>query len=228
MVLEFFCPNGHRIVCTDDRAGQVARCPKCNAQFRIPGPDGANTTAKASQSGVAINTGVSSPGSSTTNLKAASSGIGQSATQQFAFLCPNGHRMNAPASLQGKAGQCPVCNAKFVIPQMTDNGKGELGLAADAAGADSGDIDTSGMHPLCALLRSLWNEKERGGVIELHLTGGTMVAPDWFDERHSRQSHGVFAAQAADGTVTMTIVAWDSVTRVVIRNVEGLPEGMFE
>ena len=137
--------------------------------------------------------------------------------------------MNAPLSLQGRAGQCPVCNAKFVIPQMSDNGKGgELGLADDEAGSGYDDMDTSGMHPLGALLHSLWSEKEHGGVIELHLTGGAMLAPDWFDPRHSGGSHGLFAAQAADGTVTMTIVAWDSVTRVVIRNVEGLPEGMFE
>ncbi len=54
MVLEFFCPNGHRIVCTEDRAGEKARCPKCNVLFRIPGPDGANTTAKASLSGVGL------------------------------------------------------------------------------------------------------------------------------------------------------------------------------
>jgi hypothetical protein len=62
----------------------------------------------------------------------------------------------------------------------------------------------------------------------LHLEGGTLIVPDWFDDRLSRQSHGLFGSQAADGTVTMTAVAWDRVVRVVVRNVEGLPEGMFE
>ena len=32
------------------------------------------------------------------------------------FLCPSGHRLNGPAKLQGKAGQCPHCGAKFRIP----------------------------------------------------------------------------------------------------------------
>ena len=35
-------------------------------------------------------------------------------------------------------------------------------------------------------------------------------------------------AQAADGSVTLTAVAWESVQKVVVRQVEGLPDGMFE
>jgi len=32
----------------------------------------------------------------------------------------------------------------------------------------------------------------------------------------------------ADGTVTLTAVAWDSIQKIVVRQVEGLPDGMFE
>ena len=77
-------------------------------------------------------------------------------------------------------------------------------------------------------MRKLWDEKAHGATIEIHLEGGAMLVPDWFDERLSRLDHGLFASQAADGSVTMTAVAWDSVTRVIVRNVEGLPDGMFE
>lgn len=35
----------------------------------------------------------------------------------FVFLCPNGHKLNGPPSLKGKAGQCPHCGARFVIPE---------------------------------------------------------------------------------------------------------------
>jgi hypothetical protein len=41
-VIEFLCPNNHRIRCSDDQAGQKAKCPKCNVKFIIPtesGPD---------------------------------------------------------------------------------------------------------------------------------------------------------------------------------------------
>ncbi len=36
------------------------------------------------------------------------------------FLCPNGHRLNGPASLEGKAGQCPHCGVKFRVPSRDD------------------------------------------------------------------------------------------------------------
>jgi hypothetical protein len=32
------------------------------------------------------------------------------------FLCPNGHPLNAPLNLVGKAGKCPKCNTAFVVP----------------------------------------------------------------------------------------------------------------
>jgi hypothetical protein len=35
---------------------------------------------------------------------------------QIEFLCPNGHRLHGPASLQGKPGQCPDCGSRFRIP----------------------------------------------------------------------------------------------------------------
>lgn len=36
------------------------------------------------------------------------------------FLCPNGHRLNGPASLEGKPGQCPHCGVKFRVPSRDD------------------------------------------------------------------------------------------------------------
>jgi hypothetical protein len=39
-VIEFLCPNNHKIRCSDDRAGQEAKCPKCGVKFLIPS-DGA-------------------------------------------------------------------------------------------------------------------------------------------------------------------------------------------
>jgi hypothetical protein len=36
------------------------------------------------------------------------------------FLCPNGHRLNGPSSLEGKAGQCPHCGVKFRVPSRDD------------------------------------------------------------------------------------------------------------
>ena len=38
------------------------------------------------------------------------------AQKHIVFPCPNGHKLNGPASLQGQPGQCPHCGAKFRIP----------------------------------------------------------------------------------------------------------------
>ncbi len=83
-------------------------------------------------------------------------------------------------------------------------------------------------HPLCRLFDKLWEEKTHGGIVELHIRDAGTLVPDWFERRLSLESHGLFAVQAADGTLTLTAVAWESVIRVVVRNVVALPEGMFE
>jgi hypothetical protein len=35
-VIEFLCPNNHRIRCPDEQAGRAAKCPKCGVKFLIP------------------------------------------------------------------------------------------------------------------------------------------------------------------------------------------------
>jgi len=47
------------------------------------------------------------------------------------FLCPNGHKLNSPASLQGKAGQCPHCGAKFIVPSYDDHDDDALEIVED-------------------------------------------------------------------------------------------------
>ena len=42
------------------------------------------------------------------------------AEEQIEFLCPNGHRLHGPASLQGKAGECPECGSRFRVPSYDE------------------------------------------------------------------------------------------------------------
>lgn len=238
MAIEFLCPGGHRINAPDDRAGRVASCPRCGSRFRVPAisggaaealpPNPASGAARTSDSGEL-------------GLREDDHVEREAATEDLiAFLCPNGHRLTGPSRLQGKGGECPHCGAKFQIPLVAEESQQFTGIYSDHVADDSDALpmpeDTggysmrysSGVPALCLLLRKLWDEKEHGAVIELHLDGGAMMVPDWFDEHHSCDSHGLFANQAADGTITMTAVAWDSIKRVIVRNVEGMPEGMFE
>ncbi len=388
MAIEARCPNGHKIVCPDNRAGRSAKCPRCGARFRIPEPDraaetqpqapsngrpqpednstaasaerpldqavarsvdtsaaagdpGANSSAAGEivfaaaprlesqhlKSFVAapapgpdedlattapVLAGGSSPSSlfppSPTGTDPALAAPGE---ETFLFLCPQGHRLHGPARLAGKVGKCPHCRAKFEIPfphegqddddsdglddtvtedPLRDYRPGEQRLAAEAQTAEAdlsermptpsgsqdwfealpADADSSlanhighwpdtvnspdqsaasratavppplpamptslseqlgARHPLSQIVARLWAEREHGGMVELHLAGGTLLAPEWFDEAGSQGAYGLFASQAADGTVTMTVVPWNEVTRVVVRGVVGLPDGMFE
>lgn len=38
----------------------------------------------------------------------------------IAFLCPQGHSLNAPEELAGRPGQCPKCASRFVVPSLEE------------------------------------------------------------------------------------------------------------
>lgn len=295
MVIEFECPNGHKLSSSEENGGRMAKCPRCGAATLVPkvggsgkivlgdaSPpvgNGSNKSAAKSASdsakAIANNAAASesslkrqiveaSPGDSGTN--SANRPAAPPADDQIMFLCPNGHKLNAPKSLQGHAGQCPHCKATFRIPIIEPTEGAQSDQPEELHGGDdyspyddpliqrprdngqSGDAydmfstvlsesppasepsfaPAAEAHPLARLVTRLWSEREHGGIVELHLAGGAMLVPEWFDAKLSQDTHGLFAVQAADGTVTMTIVPWESVQRVVVRGVVGLPDGLFE
>ena len=108
-MIKFSCPNGHSLTTNDDRAGTAAKCPKCHVPVVVP---------------MASEVAAASSGSTVGSGKQAATTPSGSATQNPAptgdlivFLCPNGHKLNGPAKMKGKAGQCPHCGAKFRIPE---------------------------------------------------------------------------------------------------------------
>lgn len=254
-MIEFLCPNGHRIRCSADRAGQAAKCPKCGVKFRVPQADDAPPA--SGETGSAVSPPPTSPDAS--GLKSGpSSAVG--AKDQIEFLCPNGHRLHGPKHLEGKPGQCPECGCKFLVPTYDEADQAVEGLAQPvAAGEDSalnlpdakgaGDSGKRppppGMETLRAALQSagsskiqrpqpatslaavfsrLWAKKADGAVIEVHLAGGQTLVPDRFAQAASQGSHAVFATQEADGSYSVTVVAWANVARLLVRHLRDLPE----
>lgn len=260
MAIEFRCPNGHRLSCPEDRAGKPATCPKCGTAFRVPNgqPDGSGHVALAGGEG-----------------QGEAAAVAQAGTAQnedlIVFYCPNGHKLNGPASLQGKPGQCPNCGAKFRIPVQSPEQDGAATAEPHAAlpeteeqehwdeleefeeveeitesrdqfvppdiepDADSDapsfflpEEDLADMHPLARLFHTLWNERQHGGIIEVHLSDGTIIMPDWWARKLSLDTHAVFALQTADGSYVMESVAWDAVKRISVRRITELPDGVFE
>ncbi len=217
-----------------------------------------------------------SPGSSGTQQHA------PSRERQIEFLCPNGHHLHGPASLQGRAGECPECSSRFRIPIIDEPEVESAALSAsdlasesklaargqitvdvatpssDAQGAASTDAlsflevmegsahgpakppgnteqaasagSTSaasamapGGHPLAALFSELWAARSEGGRVEVHLESGSVLAPDGYLKSQSRHDYGVFVTRDPDGCSTVTVVPWNSITKIILRAVKQVP-----
>jgi len=256
MVIRFLCPNGHKIHCPDDRAGKAAKCPKCGVKFQIP----ELSELQASDSEGSEAGGIGSAAAGTAEVPG---------EEMIEFLCPNGHRLHGPASLQGRPGQCPQCESRFRVPsydevpdeeeeepeqqitfKISDSSEDAVvtleeveEIEGPEAGYGPGDeemptaarVEESGLssraaaaHAMVELVSKLWAEKAHGAVIELHLSDGEKLIPDRFAERLSRGRCGVFTVKNPDGTHTLTAVAWDSVSRVVVQGLKRLPDKLLD
>jgi hypothetical protein len=143
---------------------------------------------------------------------------------------PGGVKVGETATAAPTAAPAPEELPQIIVtqpPQPEQAGKAFEETAALGAPEFFTPPDDAPWHPTADLVARLWAEREHGGVFEVHHTGGVFV-PQWFELAWSRGTHGLFASQAADGTITLTAVAWDSIQKVVVRQVEGLPDGMFE
>jgi len=105
VVIRFLCPNGHNVHAPDEHAGRNAKCPHCGARFQIPTPSKIGNLPPESEE--------------TSEPEAPVEPTVKEA--EIEFLCPNGHRLHGPASLQGRPGECPECGSRFRIPSYTED-----------------------------------------------------------------------------------------------------------
>lgn len=129
MAIQFLCPGGHKIQCADDRAGQPAKCPKCGVKFRVPDLAELRASAPgadqpAEPEGAQLGAGDVPPGQE----------------GQIEFLCPNGHHLHGPQSLEGTPGECPECAVRFLVPACSGVSDGEEPQSPDHAGGAEPDI----------------------------------------------------------------------------------------
>lgn len=247
MPITFQCPQGHRLTCPDALAGKPGKCPKCGVVLRVP--PAASVVAAPPLDEVADE--------DASTLESAADGVSQSdlGLDQIIFLCPNGHRLHGSASLAGRPGQCPHCGIKFLVPSPDDD-EDEEPVVESAPADDALDeiviqIDTSGKggsskggsskggrnsstsnpslpaagQPLAATLAQVWRLKSQGAAIEIHLGNGNVIEPEQFSVKDAQCAF--FGAREADGSYTMTVVAWTAVERVVVRGLQQLPRDWF-
>ncbi len=134
MAIEFRCPNGHKLSCPDELAGRTAKCPKCGVAVQIP--EAGSRIMTATDSGVSL---PEVPSESNADIPAeapapastpSGNGSKPGLPQTITFLCPNGHKLTSPATLQGRGGKCPHCGARFLIPTLEEQ-------AAERAAAEA-------------------------------------------------------------------------------------------
>ncbi len=193
------------------------------------------------------------------------------AEERIVFLCPNGHKLNCPASMQGapanvrtaeRRSSCRSTKPRTICPPRmswgwartrrprtkrssrlpnTSSEAPEIeGFNGQTYESDPFTFDFTSLtadspaggpqtgNPMAGVFQRLWLHKRTGGIVELYLKGGEVIAPEWFSPRQSQETYGMFAFAERDGSFTMTAVHWDSIERIAVRNVEALPQGMFD
>ncbi len=243
MVIEFLCPNGHKIRCADDRANKPAKCPKCGVKFYVPGPEESEPSESGSWATAPVQAS-GSPGSSSSQM---------ASRDQIEFLCPNGHRLWAAVGLQGRPGQCPECGSKFHIPTLADyeqrpparpapedsvinledfaatvlggNSSGKQSGVLPLAGArDSLQIAAAGPSRAVGFLTRLAEDLPEGATLELWTRDGKMLRPEQFATELCDRQTLAFSVAAEDDTHTLFLLPWETLARIEIRGIKRLPE----
>lgn len=190
-MIEFLCPNNHKIRCSDDRAGLEAKCPKCGVKFLIPS-DGAGEKTAVEQGAVSASHGMNMADS----------------------------HISLDALEKKSTGESSA--AVFQSPKSTSSIKTSAATTARLQAATSAAAPS-----MARVFAQLWAEKPKDAILEIILRNGEVYKPDLYSKKFSLQNQGVFAVKEMDGTYTIIMVSWDSLSHVQIRKMHNLP-GEFD
>lgn len=95
------------------------------------------------------------------------------------FLCPNGHRLNAPRRMQGQPGKCPHCSVRFRVPNLPGEAIGNDEEIATASATGVSSLSSSGDFDAASLSDStdLASREESGTSDVLHSSIGRKAVP---------------------------------------------------
>lgn len=240
----FSCPNGHRIVVDAAMAGKTGRCKECKAVITVPQPDGVASEPVQRPPQAAAPPPAAGAASDSRLLH-------REPTDGPSLIInePSPPRHRSPAAAERTVIGEPLIEEESALAGLSidptevqinfgdedpaDGGAAPVQRGNDAeqepAAEEGTTVSTVLVNPTARLMERLWYERRHGGVIEVHLTGAVSpILPTYFYPAWSDGSHGLFASLAADGTVTLTAVAWDSVQKIVVRHVDSIPPDFLD
>ncbi len=253
----FTCPNGHRIVVDAALAGKKGRCKECKEIVTIPSPASfspqrgaqAGQPKPAAMPQQTVVEKSDTPQAAVTGPEDGSRALHREPTDGPSLIINEPappHRQSpagpaktviGPPLLEGESSllgpsidpnEVQINFGNDVLPAgqppQMERAEGEPELLNDGEG-----VAVTLVNPTARLMERLWYERRHGGVIEVHLTGAVSpILPTYFYPGWSDGSHGLFASLAADGTVTLTAVAWESVQKIVVRHVDSIPPDFLD
>ncbi len=80
---------------------------------------------------------------------------------------------------------------------------------------------------LAEAFKELWPQRAHGMVVQLHLRGGSVIAPDRYSFEASTDRYAIVAVKEADGTFVVSAVAWEHVERISVQGMKFLPDELF-
>ena len=203
--IAFVCPNGHPLRVALELGGKRGKCGKCGVPLQIP-------DVREEEPLPVFDTG---------------------ATEPAIDELPPFIDVTAPSKPAAAEGKPAPPGASRVPPPLDDPGPEAWNFEMPGQAAPPAmpplpsHVDDGHANPTARLVARLWAERDHGGIVELHLAGGSVILPEFYDSNWSRGTHGLFASQAADGSVTLTAVAWDTVLKIVVRQLTAVPDDMF-
>lgn len=234
----FFCPNGDKVIVPVSFAGKRGVCSKCKVPVVIPMVPAAKPAPAPAFEGAELVVDEAAAGEQPVEdvvepVAAEDPPVAEAPAESSSAEPPEAEAADAPAPAEAAAAP-PAEGWQFVA----DAEGSHAGLAVEPAASASAAAwipplppatgGPSAEHPTARLVARLWVERGHGGIVELHMGGGGVILPEWYEPQWSGGTHGLFASQAVDGSVTLTAVAWDKIEKIVVRQVQGLPDGMFE
>ena len=181
-IIVFLCPSCKaKVNAPGNMQGKPAKCPHCDTKFLIP----LDSKSAASDSGATKAGADSAPSSA----GPAEIGLDEHDDSQGSRILSDSSLGGELDSLGEELDDLEEIEEIEELEEIVEEPVEELPSSPYDSFLPPVDDTDEESHPLAALFAALWQEREHGGIVELHMGDGVTIVPDWWAERLSRGTH---------------------------------------